>query len=135
MRMRLLAQAELLDERVVALAINRAEVAEEPVPLTNHQQEAAAEGAVDAALRPEGKAGPLVRTLSSHQGYYEKWAKTWEFQALLKARWPDGRMLFTPLVCFGLMIFYVFAMQCMSTIAIVKRETNGWKWQIGRAHV
>ncbi|MFZ5849521.1 MAG: bifunctional [glutamine synthetase] adenylyltransferase/[glutamine synthetase]-adenylyl-L-tyrosine phosphorylase [Actinomycetota bacterium] len=41
---------------------------------------------VDAALRPEGKAGPLVRTLSSHQGYYERWAKTWEFQALLKAR-------------------------------------------------
>ena len=41
---------------------------------------------VDAALRPEGKAGPLVRTLASHRGYYEKWAKTWEFQALLKAR-------------------------------------------------
>jgi glutamate-ammonia-ligase adenylyltransferase len=41
---------------------------------------------VDAALRPEGKAGPLVRTLASHQGYYERWANTWEFQALLKAR-------------------------------------------------
>ena len=41
---------------------------------------------VDAALRPEGKAGALVRTLESHQGYYKKWAKTWEFQALLKAR-------------------------------------------------
>lgn len=41
---------------------------------------------VDAALRPEGKAGALVRTLESHQGYYQKWAKTWEFQALLKAR-------------------------------------------------
>jgi glutamate-ammonia-ligase adenylyltransferase len=41
---------------------------------------------VDAALRPEGKAGPLSRTLASHQGYYERWAKTWEFQALLKAR-------------------------------------------------
>ena len=41
---------------------------------------------VDAALRPEGKAGPLVRTLASHRGYYERWAKTWEFQALLKAR-------------------------------------------------
>ena len=41
---------------------------------------------VDAALRPEGKAGPLVRTLASHLGYYERWAKTWEFQALLKAR-------------------------------------------------
>ncbi len=41
---------------------------------------------VDAALRPEGKAGPLVRTLDSHRAYYERWAKTWEFQALLKAR-------------------------------------------------
>ncbi|WP_431837015.1 bifunctional [glutamine synthetase] adenylyltransferase/[glutamine synthetase]-adenylyl-L-tyrosine phosphorylase [Cellulomonas sp. Y8] len=41
---------------------------------------------VDAALRPEGKDGPLVRTLDSHRSYYERWAKTWEFQALLKAR-------------------------------------------------
>ncbi|MBE8525539.1 bifunctional [glutamine synthetase] adenylyltransferase/[glutamine synthetase]-adenylyl-L-tyrosine phosphorylase [Amycolatopsis sp. H6(2020)] len=41
---------------------------------------------VDAALRPEGKAGALVRTVDSHHGYYQKWAKTWEFQALLKAR-------------------------------------------------
>ena len=41
---------------------------------------------VDAALRPEGKNGPLVRTLESHRQYYERWAKTWEFQALLKAR-------------------------------------------------
>lgn len=41
---------------------------------------------VDAALRPEGKDGPLVRTLESHRAYYERWAKTWEFQALLKAR-------------------------------------------------
>jgi [glutamine synthetase] adenylyltransferase / [glutamine synthetase]-adenylyl-L-tyrosine phosphorylase len=41
---------------------------------------------VDAALRPEGRSGPLVRTLRSHLAYYERWAKTWEFQALLKAR-------------------------------------------------
>jgi [glutamine synthetase] adenylyltransferase / [glutamine synthetase]-adenylyl-L-tyrosine phosphorylase len=45
---------------------------------------------VDAALRPEGKAGQLVRTLSSHRIYYEKWAKTWEFQAMLKARPSAG---------------------------------------------
>ncbi len=45
---------------------------------------------VDAALRPEGKAGPLTRTLASHQGYYERWASTWEFQALLKARAVAG---------------------------------------------
>jgi glutamate-ammonia-ligase adenylyltransferase len=41
---------------------------------------------VDAGLRPEGKQGPLVRTLASHLAYYERWAVTWEFQALLKAR-------------------------------------------------
>jgi glutamate-ammonia-ligase adenylyltransferase len=41
---------------------------------------------IDAALRPEGKDGPLVRTLASHEAYYQRWASTWEFQALLKAR-------------------------------------------------
>ncbi|MFJ3035796.1 bifunctional [glutamine synthetase] adenylyltransferase/[glutamine synthetase]-adenylyl-L-tyrosine phosphorylase [Curtobacterium pusillum] len=41
---------------------------------------------VDANLRPEGKDGALVRTLDSHVAYYERWAKEWEFQALLKAR-------------------------------------------------
>jgi [glutamine synthetase] adenylyltransferase / [glutamine synthetase]-adenylyl-L-tyrosine phosphorylase len=42
--------------------------------------------AVDAALRPEGKAGVLSRTLEGHLAYYERWASTWEFQAQLKAR-------------------------------------------------
>lgn len=41
---------------------------------------------VDANLRPEGKAGALVRTLDSHASYYSRWAENWEFQALLKAR-------------------------------------------------
>lgn len=45
---------------------------------------------VDAALRPEGKDGPLVRTLASHEAYYRRWASTWEFQALLKARAVAG---------------------------------------------
>ncbi|OLB81495.1 MAG: bifunctional glutamine-synthetase adenylyltransferase/deadenyltransferase [Actinobacteria bacterium 13_2_20CM_2_71_6] len=45
---------------------------------------------VDAALRPEGSHGPLVRTLASHLAYYQKWARTWEFQALLKARPAAG---------------------------------------------
>lgn len=45
---------------------------------------------VDPNLRPEGRHGPLVRTLSSHIAYYERWAKTWEFQALLKARHVAG---------------------------------------------
>ncbi|KDA05581.1 glutamine-synthetase [Microbacterium sp. CH12i] len=41
---------------------------------------------VDANLRPEGKQGALVRSLGSHLAYYDRWAKSWEFQALLKAR-------------------------------------------------
>ncbi|GAA1008161.1 hypothetical protein GCM10009551_089260 [Nocardiopsis tropica] len=45
---------------------------------------------VDAGLRPEGKNGSLTRTLDSHVAYYERWAKTWEFQALLKARPQTG---------------------------------------------
>jgi ferrous iron transport protein B len=50
--------------------------------------------------------------------------------ALRSAHWPGGAMLFTPLVCLTLMVFYVFAMQCMSTVAVVKRETNSWKWPL-----
>src|SRR6185437_6921969 len=45
---------------------------------------------VDPNLRPEGRQGPLVRTLASHLAYYDRWAKTWEFQALLKARAAVG---------------------------------------------
>src|SRR6202034_3214963 len=52
-----------------------------------------AEGAlfpVAPNLRPEGRDGPLVRTVASHLAYYQRWAKTWEFQALLKARFVVG---------------------------------------------
>ena len=45
---------------------------------------------VDANLRPEGKDGPLVRTIASYRRYYSEWAKSWEFQALLKARAAAG---------------------------------------------
>jgi [glutamine synthetase] adenylyltransferase / [glutamine synthetase]-adenylyl-L-tyrosine phosphorylase len=41
---------------------------------------------IDANLRPEGKKGPLARSLSAYRAYYERWAQTWEFQALIKAR-------------------------------------------------
>ncbi len=43
---------------------------------------------------------------------------------------PDGLPVFTPLVCIGLMVFYVLAMQCISTVAIVRRETNSWRWPL-----
>lgn len=61
--------------------------------LAGHCSAYTAEGTlwpVDAALRPEGKQGPLVRTVASHAQYYERWASTWEFQALLKARHVAG---------------------------------------------
>ena len=45
---------------------------------------------VDADLRPEGKNGPLARSLDGYAGYYEKWAQTWEFQSLIKARPAAG---------------------------------------------
>ena len=45
---------------------------------------------VDPNLRPEGKSGALVRTLDSHVSYYDRWAQSWEFQALLKARPISG---------------------------------------------
>jgi len=51
-------------------------------------------------------------------------------EAFQSASWPDGRPLFTPLVCLSLMIFYVFALQCVSTIAVVYRETNSWQWPL-----
>jgi len=51
-------------------------------------------------------------------------------EALAAATWPDGQPLFTPLVCLNLMIFYVFAMQCVATVAVVRRETNSWRWPL-----
>ncbi len=50
--------------------------------------------------------------------------------AFRRATWPGGAPLFTPLVCLSLMVYYVFAMQCMSTVAVVKRETNSWRWPL-----
>jgi ferrous iron transport protein B len=42
--------------------------------------------------------------------------------------WPDGRRVFTPLVCLSLMVFFALACQCMSTLAVVRRETGNWLW-------
>jgi ferrous iron transport protein B len=43
---------------------------------------------------------------------------------------PDGTPVYTPLTAITLMVFYVFALQCVSTVAIVRRETNSWKWPL-----
>jgi ferrous iron transport protein B len=50
-------------------------------------------------------------------------------ERLLQEKNPDtGGPMYTPAVCYSLLVFYVFAMMCMSTIAVVYRETHGWKW-------
>ncbi len=49
---------------------------------------------------------------------------------LRQQKHEDGKSVFTPLVGISLMVFYVFALQCVSTVAIVRRETNSWKWPI-----
>ena len=41
---------------------------------------------------------------------------------------PDGTPVYTTLTTLTLMVFYVFALQCVSTVAVVRRETNSWKW-------
>ncbi len=51
-------------------------------------------------------------------------------QKMNAARWPDGRKVYTLAAGLSLLIFYVLAMQCMSTLAIVKRETKSWKWPL-----
>lgn len=110
------ARPELADARLAVIALGKAGglelnyVSDVDVVFVAGDEETAAAGAlaaalvrfisepgaggvlwsVDTALRPEGRAGPLVRSLASHLGYYQRWAQTWEFQALLKARPAAG---------------------------------------------
>jgi ferrous iron transport protein B len=51
-------------------------------------------------------------------------------ERLRDARRSDGSRLFTPLSGFALMIFFVLACQCMSTIAVVRRESGSWRWPL-----
>ena len=59
----------------------------DPQPLVNLVRQA---WRTDLGLRPEGRSGPLVRSLASYLAYRDRWAQTWEFQALLKARPAAG---------------------------------------------
>jgi ferrous iron transport protein B len=43
-------------------------------------------------------------------------------------RRSDGSLVYTPLTCLSLMVFFALACQCMSTLAVLKRETGGWRW-------
>ena len=51
-------------------------------------------------------------------------------EALRSATWPDGRPLMTPLAGVSLMVFFVLACQCMSTVAVVRRESGTWRWPL-----
>ena len=56
-------------------------------------------------------------------------AKIGDLQKILpEQKRPDGTRVYTPLTAVALMVFYVFALQCVSTVAVVRRETNSWKW-------
>lgn len=50
--------------------------------------------------------------------------------AMLKEKRPDDTPVYTPLVCISLMVFYVLAMQCLATTAVVRRETGTWRWPL-----
>ncbi len=51
-------------------------------------------------------------------------------ESMAADRWPDGRHVFTPLSGISLMVFYVIALQCMSTLAVLRRETGSWRWPV-----
>lgn len=48
------------------------------------------------------------------------------------ATWPDGTKIYTPVTTLSLLVFFVYALQCLPTTAVVRRETGSWKWAIGQ---
>ena len=52
-------------------------------------------------------------------------------ERLQASRWPDGRPVFSLAMALGLLVFYAFALQCVSTVAVIVRETNSWRWGAG----
>lgn len=53
-------------------------------------------------------------------------------ERLADAKWPDGRPLFTPLAMISLLVFYIYALQCLPTSVVVAKEAGSWKWAIGQ---
>lgn len=51
---------------------------------------------------------------------------------LVTSKWPDGRPIFTPLSLISLLLFFMYAMQCVATTAVVARESGSWKWAAGQ---
>ena len=53
-------------------------------------------------------------------------------EALAESTWPDGRKIYTPLTLLSLLIFFIYALQCLPTTAVVARETNSYKWAVAQ---
>ncbi|MEI7911897.1 MAG: ferrous iron transporter B [Verrucomicrobiota bacterium] len=53
-------------------------------------------------------------------------------EEIAAATWPDGRPLFTPLSMISLLVFYIYALQCLPTVAVVARESASWRWALGQ---
>ena len=51
---------------------------------------------------------------------------------LAASKWPDGRPIFTPLSLISLLVFFIYALQCLPTTAVVARESGSWKWAAGQ---
>jgi len=72
----------------------------------------------------------IVYSAANHANENEE-AHNQNLQKILAAQErPDGTKVYTPLTAITLMVFYVLALQCVSTVAVVRRETNSWKWPI-----
>ena len=101
--------------------------------------------AIEPAIRPLGydwKIGiALITSFAAREVFVGTMATLYSVQddgeenlalqeKMRRATFSDGSKVFTLATGVSLMLFYVFAMQCMSTLAIVKRETNSWKWPL-----
>lgn len=72
----------------------------------------------------------IISTLSTLYNVGSDEGSTSLITAMRKDRRPDGQPVFTPLVALSLMVFFAYAAQCMATFAIVKKETNTWRWPL-----
>ena len=53
-------------------------------------------------------------------------------ESLASQRWADGSRMFRPLTVISLLVFYIYALQCLPTSAVVAREAGSWKWAVGQ---
>ncbi|MFM2294949.1 MAG: hypothetical protein RLZZ350_1362 [Verrucomicrobiota bacterium] len=73
----------------------------------------------------------FVSTMSTVYNVSETGDDTKQLEESLRAQHrADGSASYTPLTAVTLMVFYVFALQCVSTVAVMRRETNGWRWPV-----